>query len=64
MEEYKVEDIEDFEVIVSLIVDYILDNFTNYEIEEVKGIRKFLRNLDIDTLIKIAKEKNIDVVKR
>lgn len=64
MEEYKVEDIEDYEVIVSLIMDYILDNYTNYEIKEVRGIRKFLRDLDIDILIKIAKEKNIDVVKK
>lgn len=64
MEEYKVEDIEDYEVIVSLIMDYILDNYTNYEIKEVRGIRKFLRDLDIDILIKIANEKNIDVVKK
>lgn len=61
MEEYKIEEMEDYEVIVSLIMDYILDNYTNYEIKEVRGIRKFLLGLEVNVLLKIAQGMNIEI---
>ena len=61
MEEYKIENMEDCEIIVSLIMDYILDNYINYEIKEVRGIRKFLLGLEMDVLLKIAKRMNINI---
>lgn len=61
MEEYEIENMEDYEIIVSLIMDYILDNYINYEIKEVRGIRKFLLSLEMDVLLKIAKMMNINI---
>lgn len=61
MKEYKIEDMEDDEIVVSLIMDYILDNYINYEIKEVRGIRKFLLGLEMDVLLKIAKRMNINI---
>lgn len=61
MEEYKIEDMKDYKIIVSLIMDYILDNYINYEITEVRGIRKFLLGLEEDVLLKIAKRMDINI---
>lgn len=61
MEEYKIEEMGDYEIIVALIMDYILDNYINYEIREIRGIRKFLLGLEMDVLLKIAKGMNIEI---
>jgi len=65
MEEYKIEDIDDYEIIIGLIMSTLIRDYNNYNIEEVKGIRKFLiGEVKRDTIIKIAQDLDINIEKK
>ena len=65
MEEYNIEDIDDYEIIIGLIMSTLIRDYNNYNIEEVKGIRKFLiGEVKRDTIIKIAQDLDINIEKK